>query len=76
LIISNNQHYSEAHHIVPLGSPHNGVDLIKNMLCVCPNCHMQLDLGAIKVDIANLTGMLHRINEHFVDHHNTVIYQN
>src|ERR1044072_1205256 len=36
--------YSEVHHIKPLGKPHNGPDRLENMICVCPNCHIRLDL--------------------------------
>ena len=32
--------YAEAHHIVPLGTPHNGPDIRGNILCVCPNDHV------------------------------------
>ncbi|WP_344623901.1 HNH endonuclease [Kitasatospora arboriphila] len=39
--------YSEGAHIQALGSPHNGPDLAANVLCLCPNCHVMLDVGAI-----------------------------
>lgn len=74
LIAGRDQFYSEVHHVVPLGNPHNGADIMENMICVCPNCHVQLDLGAIKLD-TKLKSTLHRINEHFIDYHNRVIYQ-
>lgn len=35
--------YAEAHHIKPLGAPHNGPDVRENILCVCPNHHVLLD---------------------------------
>ncbi|MFE7359209.1 HNH endonuclease [Streptomyces sp. NPDC057543] len=31
------------------GSPHNGPDTSGNVLCLCPNCHMMLDAGAIVI---------------------------
>ncbi|MFI2764804.1 HNH endonuclease [Streptomyces echinatus] len=38
--------YSEGAHIQALGQPHNGPDRIENLLCLCPNCHIQFDNGA------------------------------
>ncbi|MFI1163064.1 HNH endonuclease [Streptomyces sp. NPDC020801] len=43
-------HYSEAAHIVGLGSPHNGPDELSNLLCLCPNHHVQFDTLAIFID--------------------------
>ncbi|MGK9459792.1 YDG/SRA domain-containing protein [Streptomyces sp. G6] len=42
--------YSEGAHIRPLGSPHNGPDTTGNVLCLCPNCHVMLDAGAIVIE--------------------------
>ena len=42
--------YSEAHHIKPLGRPHNGDDHIDNIMCVCPNHHAMLDRFALRLD--------------------------
>jgi putative restriction endonuclease len=39
--------YSEGAHIQALGRPHNGPDITDNVLCLCPNCHVMLDAGAI-----------------------------
>ncbi|MFJ5178858.1 HNH endonuclease [Streptomyces griseoviridis] len=36
-------HYSEAAHIQGLGAPHEGPDKISNLLCLCPNHHVQFD---------------------------------
>ena len=41
--------YSEGAHIQPLGRPHNGPDRTDNVLCLCPNCHVKLDTGAIMI---------------------------
>jgi predicted restriction endonuclease len=62
--------YAEAHHIVPLGTPHNGPDIRGNILCVCPNDHVLLDYGAIRLDETKL----HGIDKEFVDYHNANIY--
>ncbi|MFD6277171.1 YDG/SRA domain-containing protein [Streptomyces sp. NPDC060209] len=39
--------YSEGAHIQALGTPHNGPDITGNILCLCPNCHVMLDAGAV-----------------------------
>ncbi|MFE9998341.1 YDG/SRA domain-containing protein [Streptomyces avermitilis] len=42
--------YSEGAHIRPLGTPHCGPDVEPNVLCLCPNCHVRLDIGAIIIE--------------------------
>jgi putative restriction endonuclease len=39
--------YSEGAHIQALGRPYNGPDRTDNVLCLCPNCHVMFDAGAI-----------------------------
>jgi putative restriction endonuclease len=41
--------YAEGAHIRPLGKPHNGPDVPDNVLCLCPNCHVLFDTGAIAI---------------------------
>jgi putative restriction endonuclease len=41
--------YSEGAHIRPLGRPHDGPDTTSNVLCLCPNCHVLFDNGAITI---------------------------
>jgi putative restriction endonuclease len=41
--------YAESAHIRPLGSPHDGPDEPSNILCLCSNHHVLLDLGALVV---------------------------
>lgn len=41
--------YAEAAHIRPLGSPHNGPDILDNLLCLCPNHHVLFDNGGVTV---------------------------
>ncbi|WP_405190094.1 HNH endonuclease [Streptomyces anulatus] len=43
-------HYSEAAHIQGLGGPHHGPDRLSNLLCLCPNHHVEFDRLAIYVD--------------------------
>jgi putative restriction endonuclease len=39
--------YAEGAHVRPLGHPHNGPDVLANVLCLCPNDHVRFDFGAI-----------------------------
>jgi 5-methylcytosine-specific restriction protein A len=70
----NNEYYSEAHHILPLSC--GGPDIVNNLLCVCPNHHVQLDYGAIKIAKEEiLVKKGHNIIEEYIDYHNTKIYR-
>ena len=42
-------------HIKPLGMPHNGPDVIENMLCLCPNHHDQFDYHSFYIEPETLT---------------------
>lgn len=42
--------YAEAHHIRPLGRPHNGPDEPENILVLCPNHHADFDYGCLTVN--------------------------
>lgn len=67
--------YVEAHHIKPLGEPHNGPDVIENIICVCPNHHVELDYGVSKIDLSLLIcSTNHIIESQYVDYHNQYIY--
>ncbi|MCU1529753.1 MAG: hypothetical protein JWP75_3516, partial [Frondihabitans sp.] len=66
--------YSEGAHIRALGRPHNGPDVPANMLCLCPNCHVLFDNGALLIsdDLAmtvngDLTGALRMHGSHVVE---------
>ncbi|MFD9962615.1 YDG/SRA domain-containing protein [Amycolatopsis sp. NPDC058986] len=41
--------YSEGAHIQALGGLHRGPDSAANVLCLCPNCHVLFDYGALIV---------------------------
>ncbi|MDQ1305783.1 MAG: putative restriction endonuclease [Actinomycetota bacterium] len=36
--------------IKALGVPHNGPDVLENLLCLCPNDHARFDRAAIYID--------------------------
>lgn len=67
--------YCEAHHLRPLGYPHNGPDIESNLIVVCPNHHTQLDYAAIIISPEIFRLNLHPINPAFLDYHNQ-LYRN
>ena len=62
--------YAEAAHIKPLGAPHNGPDIVTNVLCLCPNHHVLFDLGTFAIaedyTLIGLPGRLHLKPQHQV----------
>ena len=54
IVLPNGMRYSEAHHVRPLGRPHSGPDVKGNILCLCPNCHVKMDYGVVRVDVTLL----------------------
>ncbi|MDN5385266.1 HNH endonuclease [Streptomyces sp. LB8] len=54
--------YSEGAHIQAVGHPHNGPDRIENLLCLCPNCHVLFDNGALYLtdDLCVIDAFTHR----------------
>jgi len=62
--------YAEGHHIQPLGREHNGPDVAKNILCLCPNHHALFDYFAVPLDPAKLCLSKHALGQSFVDYHN------
>jgi hypothetical protein len=66
--------YSEAHHIRPLGAPHNGPDVAGNIIVLCPNHHVLFDYGALSLDADKLSIVHgHRIEAKYVAYHNEII---
>ena len=66
------RNYSEANHIKPLGSPHNGLDNRNNLLCVCPNCHVLLDYAAIPLHLKSLQTIKHSLSSANIAYHNAL----
>lgn len=60
-IILRSRHYSEGHHLQPLGGEHQGPDIPGNIIIVCPNHHAEMDYGVIAVNPETLG----------VEHYNT-----
>lgn len=74
LLLSEGVTYSEAHHIRPLGSPHNGPDEADNILILCPNHHVLCDYGAItlKQDALKFEKG-HEVSDRHLAYHNDYI---
>lgn len=77
-LVGNTGPYAEAAHIQPLGRPHNGPDILENLLCLCPNCHVLFDFGGIAIDSDHtVIGLgvkltihrMHHIGQQFVQYH-------
>lgn len=66
--------YAEAAHIRPLGKPHNGRDVLGNLLCLCPNHHVMFDKGHFTIDgnyqLVGVEGILNVKNGHIIDRKN------
>ena len=63
--------YAEAAHIRPLGRPHDGPDILGNVLCLCPNHHVLFDIGAFSLDrhgrLYGLGGTMELRGDHVLD---------
>jgi putative restriction endonuclease len=63
--------YAEGAHIRPLGAPHNGPDVVENVLCLCPNDHVLFDHGAISITddlhLIGRSGYLRTAKKHEID---------
>jgi putative restriction endonuclease len=63
--------YAEAAHIRPLGAPHDGPDVLENLLCLCPNHHVLFDNGGFAVAddlmLIGLPGRLTVSSRHTID---------
>ena len=81
--------YAEAHHLQPLGRPHDGPDVTANLLVLCSNHHADFDYGMVSVDPVHLTvahaydhslsgtklsvAAAHPLEDEFLDYHNREI---
>lgn len=75
LQLNNGESYSEAHHIQPLGRPHDGPDVAANIVVLCPNHHVLLDYGAVRLDRARIrTVHGHAIEANYIEYHNKRIF--
>jgi len=72
--LPNEKLYSEAHHIIPLGTPHNGSDTPENIIVLCPNHHVMCDYGAIELSLKDIKQISnHAVSKKSIEYHNEVI---
>ncbi len=50
-LLTKNGPYAEGAHVRPLGTPHNGSDVVENVLCLCPNHHVMFDGGTLYIGL-------------------------
>jgi hypothetical protein len=73
LLFTAGQGYCEAHHLKPLGRPHNGPDTAENIIVLCPNCHALCDYAALPLSRTALrTDPEHQISDEFLEYHNVL----
>lgn len=81
--------YAEAHHLQPLGRPHDGPDIEENMLVLCPNHHADFDYGLLTIETETMAISHsyepavdgrelhiredHNVEERFLEYHNVEI---
>ncbi len=76
IVLPDGSRYAEAHHVRPLGTPHNGPDVLENIVCVCPNHHAELDYGVRtlnQTDLQSAEG--HFVGDCYLTYHNTNIHK-
>lgn len=77
LKVAYNKYYSEAHHIQPLGEPHNGADIPENIIILCPECHVLFDYGYIDLNkYSQLDYFEHKIDKKYILYYRDKIQNN
>jgi putative restriction endonuclease len=67
-------YYSEGHHLRPLGDPHSGPDERSNILVLCPDCHVRLDLAAVALKADTLRKHpRHLVAAEHIAYHNALV---
>ena len=73
--LSNGESYSEAHHIIPIGKPHNEPDTAGNIIVLCPNHHVMCDYGVIKLERSHIKEQAgHKISQESISYHNEKVF--
>ncbi|SED43780.1 HNH endonuclease [Bradyrhizobium erythrophlei] len=77
IVLKDGTRYAEAHHIRPLGRPHDGPDAQENILCLCPNHHVELDYGVRAIAREELRVVEgHNVGTKYLKYHNDHIAAN
>ena len=76
MTLPDGSYYAEGHHIRPLGNPHNGPDVMENILCLCPNHHAEMDYGVSKIEPEHLAKVMgHLVGIDYIGYHNESIFK-
>ncbi len=76
IVLPDGNRYAEAHHVQPLGAPHDGPDVLENIVCVCPNHHAELDYGVRTLNHTDLNlADGHSVGIRFLSYHNSKVYK-
>jgi hypothetical protein len=76
LLLADGSSYSEAHHVQPLGKPHHGPDIAANIVVLCPNHHVMLDYGAVRLQLSDLRRVAgHSIEARYIEYHNAKVFK-
>lgn len=76
ILLADGSRYAEAHHIQPLGAPHDGPDSPENLVCICPNHHAELDFGVRSLQLTDLRSVPgHAVGQVFIDYHNQHVHR-
>ena len=71
ILLADGSRYAEAHHVQPLGEPHSGPDVLENIVCLCPNHHVELDYGTKSLTLTDLRAVKgHTLAEVYIKYHN------
>jgi len=65
--------YAEAHHLRPLSQ--GGPDVMENVLCLCPNHHVMLDYGGMRLQKGDFQLLSHDVGDEFIEYHNTKVFR-
>lgn len=69
IMLPGDARYAEGHHLRPLGR--GGPDHPRNIVCVCPNHHVQLDYFSIPIQLSTLKLVPeHNLDAAFIEYHN------
>lgn len=76
ILLADGSRYAEGHHVQPLGAPHDGPDVLDNIVCLCPNHHAACDLGAIRLTLdESRPADGHTVGQRYLDYHNKTVYR-
>lgn len=60
LVLAEGRYYAEGHHLKPLGAPHNGPDIVGNVIVLCPNHHVLFDRAVLSI-VPDSLRICHRV---------------